>query len=96
METQQKTITKPRKISRYEFDQLFPNRPLLEASTGDLVEWFANADNDVLGAIDQEPKPKTLAELQELYDKLVVELAVLQERIDALKAAHRKSEREKK
>jgi hypothetical protein len=46
---------------------------------------------------------KTLAELDELHDELIKksaalqqEFAVLQERIDALKAAHRKSERETK
>jgi hypothetical protein len=46
---------------------------------------------------------KTLAKLDELHDELVKksgvleeEFAVLQQRIDALKAAHRKSEREKK
>jgi hypothetical protein len=44
----------PRKISRDEFDQLFPARPLLEAYTGELVEWFANEANDILGAIDHE------------------------------------------
>jgi hypothetical protein len=46
---------------------------------------------------------KTLAELNELHDELVKksavlqqEFAVLQQRINALKAAQRKSEREKK
>ena len=46
---------------------------------------------------------KTLAELDELHDELVKksaaiqqEFAVLQQRIDALKAAQRKSEQEKK
>jgi hypothetical protein len=41
-------------------------------------------------------KPKTLADLEKLHDKLVVELAVLSQRIDALKAAHRKPKRAKK
>src|SRR5260221_7094668 len=45
----------PRKISRDEFDKLFPARPLLESYTGPLVEWFANARNNILGAIDHEP-----------------------------------------
>ena len=53
---QTKTKTRFRKISREEFDKLFPNRSLLEAYTGELVEWFANDGNTILGAIDQEPK----------------------------------------
>jgi len=44
----------PRPISYEEFDQLFPNRPLLESYTGKLVEWFANQRNSVVGAIDHE------------------------------------------
>ncbi len=43
-----------RAISRDEFDKLFPARPLLESYTGDLVEWFANEDNTIMGAIDHE------------------------------------------
>jgi hypothetical protein len=54
MPSQQQQVKRPRKISRSEFDQLFPNRPLLEAYTGELVEWFANETNSVLGAIDHE------------------------------------------
>jgi len=54
MQSQQQQRTHPRKISRSEFDQLFPNRPLLEAYTGELVEWFANQTNSILGAIDHE------------------------------------------
>jgi hypothetical protein len=34
-------------------------------------------------------KPKTLAELDELHDELVIELAVLSQATDALKAAQR-------
>ena len=48
MQTSQKTHL--RKISRTEFDKLFPNRPLLEKYTGELVEWFANEANNTLGA----------------------------------------------
>jgi len=50
---------RPRKISRYEFDKLFPDRPLLEKFTGKLVEWFANEPNTILGAIDHEPRKGT-------------------------------------
>jgi hypothetical protein len=48
-----------RKISRTEFDKLFPNRPLLEKYTGELVEWFANEANNTLGAIDHEQRTGT-------------------------------------
>jgi hypothetical protein len=41
-------------------------------------------------------KSKTLAELDKLHDKLFKEFVVLQERVDALKAAQRKSKAEKK
>ncbi len=54
MQPSQQQRTRPRKISRAEFDNLFPSRPLLEAYTGDLVEWFANQTNSILGAIDHE------------------------------------------
>src|ERR1017187_5867438 len=57
MQTSQKTHL--RKISRTEFDKLFPNRPLLESFTGELVEWFANEANNTLGAIDHEQKTGT-------------------------------------
>jgi hypothetical protein len=40
-------------------------------------------------------KPKTFAELEKLHDKLFKEFAVLQQRIDALKAAQRKPKRAK-
>lgn len=46
-------------ISRKEFDKLFPDRPLLESFTGDLVEWFANEANSTLGAIDHEQETGT-------------------------------------
>src|ERR1035438_6298198 len=57
MQTSQKTHL--RKISRTEFDKLFPNRPLLEAFTGELVEWFATEANNTLGAIDHEQETGT-------------------------------------
>ena len=57
MQTSQKTHL--RKISRTEFDKLFPNRPLLEKYTGELVEWFANEANNTLGAIDHEQETGT-------------------------------------
>jgi hypothetical protein len=41
-------------------------------------------------------KPKTLAELEKLHDKLFKEFAGLQQRIDALKAAQPKPKRVKK
>jgi hypothetical protein len=41
-------------------------------------------------------KLKSLAELQKLHDKLVVESVVLQQKIDALMAAQRKPKRAKK
>jgi hypothetical protein len=41
-------------------------------------------------------KPKTLAELEKLHDKLFNEFAVLQQRIDDLKDAQRKPKRAKK
>jgi len=41
-------------------------------------------------------KPKTIAELDKLHDKLFKESAILQQRIDALKVAQRKPKREKK
>jgi hypothetical protein len=46
-------------ISCEEFDKLFPDRPLLESFTGELVEWFANEANTILGAIDHEQKTST-------------------------------------
>ena len=46
-------------ISRKEFDKLFPNRPLLESFTGELVEWFANEANNTIGAIDHELETST-------------------------------------
>ena len=46
-------------ISRNDFDNLFPDRPLLESFTGELVEWFANEANNTLGAIDHEQKTGT-------------------------------------
>ena len=52
MHTSQKTNL--RMISRKEFDKLFPDRPVLETFTGELVEWFANEANNVIGAIDHE------------------------------------------
>jgi hypothetical protein len=52
MKTAQKI--RPRTICRSEFDNLFPERPLLESFTGELVEWFANEANNILGAIDHE------------------------------------------
>jgi len=57
MQTRQKMHL--RKISRTEFDKLFPNRSLLEAYTGELVEWFANEENNILGAIDHEQETGT-------------------------------------
>jgi hypothetical protein len=57
MQTRQKVHL--RKISRAEFNKLFPNRPLLEAYTGELVEWFANEENNILGAIDHEQREGT-------------------------------------
>ena len=57
MQTRQKMHL--RKISRTEFDKLFPNRPLLEKYTGELVEWFANEANNTLGAIDREQETGT-------------------------------------
>jgi hypothetical protein len=59
MHTSQRAKTHPRKISRDEFDKLFPNRTLLEAYTGELVEWFANEGKNILGAIDHEPRAGT-------------------------------------
>ena len=44
----------PRLISREEFDRLFPNRSLLESYTGELVEYYANDDDNILGAVDHE------------------------------------------
>jgi hypothetical protein len=41
-------------------------------------------------------KPKTLAELDKLHDELVKKFAVLQQRIDALKATQRKPKRAEK
>jgi hypothetical protein len=41
-------------------------------------------------------KPKTLAELQKLYDELAKESSVLQKAIDALNVAQRKPKRAKK
>jgi len=32
---------------------------LLETFTGELVEWFANEANTILGAIDHEPRAET-------------------------------------
>ena len=32
----------------------FPNRPLLESYTGELVEYYASNDDNILGAIDHE------------------------------------------
>ena len=46
-------------ISSAEFDKLFPDRPLLESFTGELVEWFADEANNTLGAIDHEQKTGT-------------------------------------
>ena len=43
-----------REISRFEFDTLFPSRPTLESYTGPLVQWFADNENNILGAIDHE------------------------------------------
>jgi hypothetical protein len=57
MQTSQTTHT--RMISSNEFDKLFPDRPLLESFTGELVEWFANEANNTLGAIDHEQKTGT-------------------------------------
>lgn len=57
MKTSEKTHL--RNISRTEFDKLFPNRPLLEKYTGELVEWFANEANNTLGAIDHEQETGT-------------------------------------
>ena len=57
MQTSQKTH--PRMISRNEFDKLFPDRPLLESFTGELVEWFASESNNTLGAIDHEQETGT-------------------------------------
>src|SRR5664280_1479165 len=51
--------THPRMISRNEFDKLFPDRPVLESFTGELVEWFANEANNTLGAIDHEQETGT-------------------------------------
>ena len=48
-----------RMISRNEFDKLFPDRPALESFTGELVEWFANEANNILGAIDHEQETGT-------------------------------------
>ena len=57
MQTRQ--IARPRMISRHEFDKLFPDRPLLESFTGELVEWFADEANNTLGAIDHEQETGT-------------------------------------
>ena len=57
MQTYQKTHC--RIISRGEFDILFPDRPVLETFTGELVEWFANDANNTLGAIDHEQETGT-------------------------------------
>ena len=70
-------------ISSTEFDKLFPNRPLLESFTGELVEWFANEANNILGAIDHEQKtgtwsyvvlkrnPQGVLEVSELNENIV-------------------------
>ena len=57
MQTSQKTHL--RMISSKEFDKLFPDRPLLESFTGELVEWFADEANNTLGAIDHEQETGT-------------------------------------
>ena len=57
MQTCQKTH--PRMISRNEFDKLFPDRTLLESFTGQQVEWFVNESNNIVGAIDHEPRVGT-------------------------------------
>jgi hypothetical protein len=57
MQTSQKSHL--RMISRKEFDKLFPDRPLLESFTGELVEWFADEANNTLGAIDHEQETGT-------------------------------------
>ncbi len=43
-----------REISQFEFDTLFPSRPTLESYVGPLVQWFADNENNILGAIDHE------------------------------------------
>ena len=57
MQTRQ--IARPRMISRHEFDKLFPDRTLLESFTGQQVEWFVNESNNIVGAIDHEPRVGT-------------------------------------
>lgn len=48
-----------RRISRHEFEKLCPHRPSLEKFTGELVEWFADESNSILGAIDHERRGDT-------------------------------------
>ncbi len=39
-------------VPRPEFDQLFPDRHVLEGFTGALIECFVNDTRDIIGAVD--------------------------------------------
>jgi hypothetical protein len=43
-----------KQIPRLEFDQLFPDRHVLEGFTGALVECFINDAKDILGGVDHQ------------------------------------------
>jgi hypothetical protein len=45
---------RPKMVSRYDFDKLFPDRAALERFTGRQVEWFVNDAKNICGAIDRE------------------------------------------
>ena len=100
MQTSHKTHL--RMISRNEFDKLFPDRPLLESFTGELVEWFANEANNTLGAIDHEPRTGTwsyvvvkrnqegVLQVSELNENIVSRLAAEAELFRKMEAAETK------
>lgn len=41
-----------KQVPRYEFDRLFPDRPLLESFTGALIECYVNEALSIIGAVD--------------------------------------------
>jgi hypothetical protein len=100
MRTSQKTQI--RMISCKEFDKLYPDRPLLESFTGELVEWFANEANTTLGAIDHEQKTGTwsyvvvrktqqgVLQVSELNENIVSRLAAESELFRKMETAETK------
>ena len=94
-------------ISSNEFDKLFPDRPLLESFTGELVEWFANEANNTLGAIDHEQEtgtwsyvvmkrnPEGVLQVSELNENIISRSAAEAElfgKMEAAETSKRRSE----